>query len=78
MQVLFTAQGEDEAIDVTDEGLPAGLGNEGNQFVFSGGRWRFNLKTKPYSAPGSYSIELVSGDPTEYGVESCRVELVVE
>ncbi len=78
VQVLFTAPGEDEAIDVTDEALPAGQGDEGNQFAFSGDRWRFNLKTKPYSAPGTYRIELVAGDPFEYGVNSCRVDLAIE
>jgi hypothetical protein len=60
--------GAGEAVDVTDEALPAGLGDEGNQFVYEDGFWKFVLKTKNYSAPGTYTVTLQHGDDQEYQV----------
>ena len=71
LQVLFDPSGDGDAIDVTNEAFPAGQGTDGNQFVFSDGLWRFNLKTKNYSAAGTYTTTMVSGDETEYLVEGC-------
>jgi len=47
-------------VDVNDDAFPAGQGTEGNQFEFSGDRWGFNLKTKNYSSPGTYTISMLS------------------
>ena len=78
IQVLFSAVSGDPPIDVTDDALPAGQGTEGNQFEFSDERWRFNLKTKNYTAAGTYTISMVSGDASEYVLSGCSVDFVIE
>ncbi len=78
IQVLFQAI-EEDAVDVTDDAYPAGLGTDGNQFEFSGGKWQFNLKTKDHNAPGTYTVTMVSGDTDEYVIEStCEATFVIE
>lgn len=69
IQVTYAA-GTTSAGDVTDESLSAGWGTEGNQFEYdiSTGRWRFNLKTKNYTSPGTYTVSIVSGDEGEYTI----------
>lgn len=78
LQVLFDPAGGGDAIDVTDDALPAGEGTDGNQFAFSDGLWRFNLKTRSYSAPGTYTITMLSGDESEYFVEGCSAQFVID
>lgn len=78
IQVVFQPGETSEPVDVTDEALDVGLGTSGNQFAFVGGVWRFNLKTSNYTAPGTYSISLKSGDAAEYSVAGCQVEFVIE
>jgi hypothetical protein len=57
-------------VDVSEDALPAGLGTDGNEFVFTDeGYWQFNLKTKNYSAPGTYTIEAISGDEWQYRID---------
>ena len=64
--------------DVTNEALPAGAGTTGNQFEFVNDGWQFNLKTKNYSAAGTYHVEMVSGDDSEYLVAPmCSGEFVI-
>jgi len=79
IQVLFQA-GDDDPVDVSGDALPAGQGTDGNQFEYtSDGKWQFNLKTKNYSAAGSYIVYLASGDNAEYVVEStCQAVFVIE
>ena len=65
--------------DVTDETLIAGLGTNGNAFVFQGSRWRFNLKVRNFTAPGTYTATMVSGDGGEYGLaQTCTAQFVVQ
>ncbi len=65
-------------MDVTEDALPAGHGTESNQFAFTtDGKWQLNLKTKNYTASGIYRITMVSGDDSEYGVNSCQTEFVI-
>ena len=80
IQVLYdSGVGGEEPVDVTEDALPAGQGTEGNEFVFSGSKWQFNLKTKNYSAPGTYLISIVSGDEDEYVIApTCTAEFVIE
>ena len=60
-------------IDVTGDALPAGHGDNGNQFVFTGSQWQYNLKTMNYSAVGTYTITMASGDDSEYIIDpSCE------
>ncbi len=68
--VLFTTPGELQALDVTSQLLGAGHGSEGNQFVFTeNDAWEFNLKSKNYSAPGTYVVTAVSGDESAYVID---------
>ena len=67
IQIWFE-YGEPEAMDRTDDALPAGHGTDGNQFVFDGHKWRYNLKVKDLSAAGLYTVFLVSGNPGEYTI----------
>lgn len=53
----------------------AGPGDDGNQFVFNGTFWAFNLKTKGL-APGTYTITAVSGNDTEYVIDPTCTALV--
>ena len=78
IQITFQTGGED-AEDVTDEALFAGQGTDGNQFVFTGSNLQFNLQTKNYSSPGTYTITMVSGDVDEYVIDTtCVAEFVIE
>jgi len=72
------------AEDVTDEALFAGQGTDGNQFVFTGSNLQFNLMTKSYSSPGTYTITMVSGDES-YVINDnpdngpiCEAQFVIE
>jgi hypothetical protein len=76
IQVQFSS-GSAPAIDVTDQALPAGQGTEGNQFVFNGGKWIFNLLTKDYTAAGTYVIKMVSGNAAEYSLQGCVAQFVI-
>lgn len=78
IQVLYNS-GIGDAIDVTDYALPAGQGTEGNQFEFDGTWWHFNLETKKYTAAGTYTVSMVSGDATEYVIDpTCTAQFVIE
>ena len=77
VQVWFDSVGDGD--DVTDEVSSVGQGDEGNQFVFTGGdRWQFNLSTKNYTSPGTYTVLMQSGDESEYVIEpTCMTEFVI-
>ena len=77
LQVMFQAAGGAGAVDVTDDALPAGHGTEGNEFEYNLADqvWQYNLKTKNYSAPGAYTIVIVSGDDSEYSIEPTCTEV---
>ena len=81
VQVLFNPSVGGDPIDVTDDALPSGQSSDGNIFSFdaSTDRWKYNLKTKNYDAPGTYTISMVSGDNSEYVVDpTCEAIFVVE
>ena len=61
---MFESAGGGAAVDVTDDALPAGFGTDGNEFEYNLGVqvWQYNLKTKDYTAAGTYTITIVSGD----------------
>jgi hypothetical protein len=67
VNVSFSS-GSTPAIDETALLVPIGQASTGNQFVFDGtsGHWRFNLATSPYTAAGTYTVTLQSGDVTKY------------
>jgi hypothetical protein len=79
IQVIFQPTPNDDAVDVSDNALSAGQGTDGNQFEFSDGKWQFNLKTKYYSAAGTYTITMVSGDDCEYVIKSpCTATFMID
>ncbi|MHC4559749.1 MAG: right-handed parallel beta-helix repeat-containing protein [Planctomycetota bacterium] len=79
IQVIFESGEAEGTVDVTDQALSAGQGTEGNQFVYTGSNWQFNLKTKNYNAAGTYTVTMVSGDEDEYEIEStCEAVFVIE
>jgi hypothetical protein len=79
VQVVLDGAGEGEG-DYAEDVLPAGQGSEGNQFVFTDeGVWQFNLKTSRFTAPGTYTITMESGDPEAYTLDSqCEAKFVIQ
>jgi len=78
IQVWFDSGQAEDPVDVSEQALSAGQGTDGNQFEFSDGKWRFNLKTKNYTAQGTYTIRMVSGNESEYVIEStCQAMFVI-
>jgi hypothetical protein len=66
-----------EAQDVSDDAVPVGLGTEGNQFEFAEDHWQYNLKTKAFTAAGTYTVTMEPGDG--YVISpSCVGEFVIE
>jgi hypothetical protein len=80
IQVLYESGSNGTPVDVTESALPVGEGTEGNQFVFTEeGKWQYNLKTKNYSASGTYSITMESGDNNEYLIDpTCSTSFMIE
>lgn len=77
VEVDFSGGGS--ATDPADTYLPAGQGDEGNQFVFTDSKWQFNLQTVNFSGPGTYTIKAISGDPDEYLIDpTCTATFVIE
>lgn len=76
VEVTFDAGTGPEPVLV--EALAVGLGDDGNQFVFTEeGKWQFNLSTKPYTAPGTYMVSMKPGSP-EYRLNpACSVQFVI-
>lgn len=60
VQVTKTAPAGEETIPA-DTYLSAGQGTDGNEFVFDGYRWNFNLQTKNFTGVGTYTITAVGG-----------------
>jgi concanavalin A-like lectin/glucanase superfamily protein len=80
IQVIFDSGSGGDPVDVTDEALPAGQGTEGNQFVFTDGdKWQYNLKTKNYTASGTYTIFMDTGDGSEYAIDpQCEAQFIIK
>ena len=79
LQVIFDSGIAANPEDVTAYALSAGWGTDGNQFEYdiSTGLWHFNLKTKNYTAAGTYIISIVSGDDIEYTIDSSTASFVI-
>jgi hypothetical protein len=58
------------AVDETDQLLPAGQSSIGNTFTYnsSTGEWQYNMDSSPFTATGTYTVTLTSGDATKYTV----------
>lgn len=75
LQVTFEST-SGPATDVTSGAVPLGLGTAGNQFVFNEGVWQFNLSTKGFTAPGTYTVTMAPGN--SYFVEpTCSASFVI-
>lgn len=79
IEVIFEAQNDPgSAVDVTAYALPSGLGSEGNELVYSGDWWRFNLNTRNYSASGVYTVFVVTSSPLWYEIDpTCVTQFVI-
>jgi len=71
LQIKFQSACGGVPMDVTGDALPAGFGTEGNEFEYNLADqvWQYNLKTKDYTAAGTYTITIVSGDASEYIID---------
>jgi hypothetical protein len=80
IQVLYESTPGANPEDVTDEALSAGMGTDGNQCVWTeDGKWQFNLKTSNYTAPGTYTVTMQSGDNSEYVIDpTCESQFVIK
>jgi hypothetical protein len=80
LHVVMVKTGGSTATDVTDGALSAGRGTAGKQFVFtSGGEWQFNLMTRNYSTPGTYTVSILTGNIFEYIIQpTCTATFVIE
>ena len=79
LEVVFSPESAGNSVDVTDDAFPAGLGTEGNQFVFTEDAvWGYNLKTRGFTAPGTYTIRMRSGNDQDYTIDTCEGWFVVE
>jgi hypothetical protein len=66
------------AVDVTEDASSAGAGTNANQFEFLDTKWHFNIKTKNYSAQGTYTVTMESGDNSEYLIDpTCIGQFVI-
>jgi len=80
LKVFFKSNTGGGTLDITGTAHPVGTGTDGNQFVFTtSGIWQFNLKTKGYTQPGTYTMFIESGDKSEYLIDPvCKASFVVE
>lgn len=79
VQLLYAEEAGAEPIDVTAFVAPAGRSNKGQAFRGTReGKWMFNLKTKKFLPPGTYTVLVSSGDGTGYVVDpACTGTFVI-
>lgn len=78
VHVLYDA-GNGDLLDVTQEAMSTGQGQDSNHFFYSETHWKFNLKTGSYSSPGTYTVSMRSGDVSEYMIypySTCMMQFV--
>ncbi|MCZ6522263.1 MAG: hypothetical protein O7A68_00135 [Alphaproteobacteria bacterium] len=80
LQAVFdSSQPADPPVDGTALALPARQGTTGDQFLFNGEKWEHNLLTLRYSAPGTRTVKMVSGDSDAYIIDpTCEATYVIE
>jgi len=68
--VSYTAVNGTTAVDETDLLDPLSQSSSGNSFGYDANTqtWHYNLSTSPYSAAGTYTVTLTTGDATKYAV----------
>jgi hypothetical protein len=70
VNVLFGGQVYGESPPDGEDLLPNGGANDDNIFRFTGGKWIYNLGTKQFTAPGTYTVKAVAGDGS-YIIDGC-------
>lgn len=80
VQLIYAPEAGEAPVDVTALVAPAGRSNKERAFRSTdGGRWIFNLKTKKFLPPGTYTVLMGSGDGAGYVVEpTCAGTFVIE
>lgn len=68
INVLFNSTVFGDADTDDAELLPLGSANEDNLFRFDSGQWIYNLGTKQFTAAGTYTVMVASGDGSEYAI----------
>jgi len=67
------------AVDVSADAVSSGKGTDGNQFEFGDDKWQFNLKIVNYTASGTYTVSMTSGDTSEYSIDpTCTTSFVID
>ena len=76
VNVTFAPSNGDPSEDVTDDLLPIGQANDDNifRYDFDEDKFIYNLSSKPYKAPGDYTVSAVAGD-SSYVIEGCSQTL---
>jgi hypothetical protein len=67
LEVTFDAA--TEAAAAAHAGHWPGIGSDGTAFVAVGNQWHLLLTLKDLADPGSYTVRMVSGDPSEYRLD---------
>jgi len=72
INILFNAQVFGEVPPDSDDLLPLGSANDDNIFRFDldEGQWIYNLGTKQFTAAGTYTVKVASGDTSEYTINA--------
>ncbi len=78
VNVIFSPSGGGADVPATDDLLPLGQSNDDNVFRFDTDemKWIYNLGTKPFLAPGTYTVTAVAGDASYTIDSSCTGSFV--
>jgi hypothetical protein len=71
---LMYSSGSSPAVVVPSADLlPEGQSSTGNQFTFDSATntWQFKLDTSPFTAPGTYTVSVQTGDGSQYAISTC-------
>lgn len=72
INVIFegTTYGDGTTDDAALESV--GSANDGNEFTYNAAEqvWQYNLSTKQFSSPGTYTVTVRSGDENEYKIDT--------
>ena len=78
-QVYFDSAEDDQAMDITSDLVRSITPDEGNEFLFTpGGVWQYILGLDDYSASGTYTVTMESGDTDDYDFnQECMTQFIV-
>jgi hypothetical protein len=63
-----------------DNLLSSGQGDDGNQFSYNSAdqTWQFNLNSRQFTAPGTYTVTAISGDSAEYTLNIITGQFIIQ